>query len=143
MPRVNDLRGRSIRTLAWLGDARFELDVRRRLALRGDYPTDRLDTMKASLVRAEAQAQLMAAIEGELDERETAVAGRARNASLPGSQRRDTRAYREATAFEALVAWWDLGDEPDRRRFDVLVGPRLEAAIDAALARDAARPRRG
>jgi ribonuclease III family protein len=142
---VNDLRDRSIRTLAWLGDARFELEVRRRLAARGDYPTDRLDTMKAAVVRAEAQAGLLAAIEPDLHELELAVAARARNAGVPGSARRhrSTRAYREATAFEALVAWWELGGETERGRFDELVVPRLEAAIDAALARDAGRPRRG
>ena len=145
MPPVKDLRGRSIRTLAWLGDARFELEVRRRLAARGDYPTDRLDAMKAAVVRAEAQAGLLSAIEAELDEQERAVAGRARNAGLPSSARghRSTRAYRDATAFEALVAWWDLGEAEHHARFEALVVPRLEAAIDAALARDADRPRRG
>lgn len=145
MPPVNDLRGRSIRTLAWLGDARFELEVRQRLAARGDYPTDRLDAMKAALVRAEAQATLLASIEPELHEHERAVAGRAKNATLPASARghRSTRAYRDATAFEALVAWWDLGEPEQRARFEALVIPRLETAIDAALARDANRPRRG
>jgi ribonuclease III family protein len=145
MAVVDDLRERSIRTLAWLGDARFEVEVRRRLAARGDYPTDRLDVMKAGVVRADAQAQLLASIEGELEPAELDVAARARNAALPASARgkRNTRAYREATAFEALVAWWDLGPPPARTRFDALVGPRLDAAIDAAIARDAARPRRG
>jgi ribonuclease-3 family protein len=145
MRSVNDLRGRSIRTLAWLGDARFELEVRHRLASRGDYPTDRLDTMKAAVVRAEAQAGLLAEIEPHLHERELAVVARARNAGVPTSARRhrSTKAYREATAFEALVAWWAYGEEDERARFDELVAERLERAIDAALERDAGRPRRG
>lgn len=144
MRSVNDLRGRSIRTLAWLGDARFELEVRRRLASRGDYPTDRLDSMKATVVRAEAQAGLLAEIEPLLHERELAVVARAKNAGVPASaRRRSTKAYREATAFEALVAWWAYGEEDERARFDELVAGRLERAIDAALERDAGRPRRG
>lgn len=145
MALVDEMRTRSIRTLAWLGDAHFELEVRRRLAARGDYPTDRLDAMKAGVVRADAQAELLASIEADLEPPERDVAARARNAALPASARgkRNTRAYREATAFEALVAWWKLGPPPDRARFDAIVGPRLDTAIDAAIARDAARPRRG
>ena len=143
--QVDDLRHRSIRTLAWLGDATFELEVRRRLAARGDFPIDRLDAMKALVVRADAQAELFAAIEPGLDNAEKDVAKRARNAALPGSARgrRNTRAYRSATALEALVAWWDLGDTDTRARLQAIVGPLLEAAIDAAVARHKARPRRG
>ena len=55
-----DLRQRSIRTLAWLGDAEFEREVRRRLSIRGDFSTDRLDKLRARIVNAEAQATLLA-----------------------------------------------------------------------------------
>lgn len=105
---------RSIRTLAWLGDAVFEQDVRRRLVGRGDYPTDRLDAMKAEIVRAEAQAALLAAIEPDLDEDERSVTRRARNARVSGTARTRARveAYRRATALEALVAHWELGGDP-------------------------------
>ena len=82
-----DLRGRSIRTLAWLGDAEFEREVRLRLALRGDYPTDRLHAMKARIVCAEAQAELLAALEPELDDDEAGVVRRGRNVNLKASGR--------------------------------------------------------
>ncbi|MCY0988436.1 hypothetical protein OV203_14995 [Nannocystis sp. ILAH1] len=135
-----DLRGRSIRTLAWLGDAEFEREVRLRLALRGDYPTDRLHAMKARIVCAEAQAELLAAIEPELDDDEAGVVRRGRNVNLKASGRgvRDVRAYRAATGLEALVAYWCFGDPAVRGRFEALVVPRLEAAIDAVLASQAA-----
>lgn len=131
-----DLRGRSIRTLAWLGDAEFEREVRLRLARRGDYPTDRLHVLKAKIVCAEAQAELLAALEPELDEVEASVVRRGRNLGLKASGRgaRDVRAYRAATGLEALVAYWCFGEAADRSRFEALIGPRLEAAIDAALA---------
>ncbi len=136
---------RSIRTLAWLGDAVFEQDVRRRLVGRGDYPTDRLDAMKAEIVRAEAQAALLAAIEPDLDEDERSVTRRARNARVSGTARTRARveAYRRATALEALVAHWELGGDPGRRRYAELVVPRLEAAIDQAIERRRHRLRRG
>ena len=52
-----DLRGRSIRTLAWLGDVEFEREVRVRLARRGDFPTHRLHVLKAKIVCAEAHSK--------------------------------------------------------------------------------------
>jgi ribonuclease III family protein len=140
-----DLRGRRIRTLAWLGDAAFEQRVRWRLAARGDYSTDRLDAMKSSLVCASAQAELLAATEPELDAEELTIVRRARNASVTGSSRsrRSVAEYRAATAFEALVAHWILDGPEGEARFEALVGPHLEAAIDRAVARHARRLRRG
>lgn len=133
---MTDLRGRSIRTLAWLGDAEFEREVRLRLARRGDYPTDRLHTLKAKVVCAEAQAELLAAIEPSLDEYEAGVVRRGRNLNLKAAGRgaRNVKAYRAATGLEALVAHWCLGDAASRARFDELVVPLLERAIDVALA---------
>lgn len=140
-----NLRARSIRTLAWLGDAEFEREVRLRLALRGDFPTDRLHVLKAKIVCAEAQAAMLADLEAELDDDEAGVVRRGRNVGLKASGRafRDVRTYRAATGFEALVAHWCFGDPAARARFDALVVPRLEAAIDAVLASTAgARARR-
>lgn len=135
-----DLRARSIRTLAWLGDAEFEREVRLRLSRRGDYPTDRLHAIKAKVVCAEAQAELLAEIEADLDEAEAGVVRRGRNVSLKSSGRgvRNVRAYRAATGLEALIAHWCLGEAEARARFDQLVAPRLERAIDLAFG--ASRP---
>ena len=138
------LRTRSIRTLAWLGDAEFERQVRWRVAGRGDYPTDRLDAIKAAIVRADAQAALLARIEPSLSAEELAVVRRGRNAALPISARgrKNTQAYRASTAFEALVAHWAL-DEAGSARFDTVVGPALDDAVTDAVTRLATRPRRG
>ena len=134
---------RSVRTLAWLGDAEFEREVRLRLARRGDFPTDRLHAMKARVVCAEAQAELLAAIEAMLDDAEAGVVRRARNLSHKAGSRgvRSTRDYRSSTALEALVAHWCLCTS-GRGRFDELVVPRIEARIEAALA-TGKPPRRG
>lgn len=129
------LRGRSIRTLAWLGDVEFEREVRLRLSRRGDYPTDRLDKLRAKLVRAEAQAELLAELvdAGRLREDELAVVGRARNTAVKRTgARRGIREYRAATALEALIAWWLVGGEVER--FEILIVPALEARIDRMMA---------
>jgi ribonuclease-3 family protein len=137
------LAARSVRTLAWLGDAEFEREIRLRIARRGDYSTDRLDAIKARIVRAESQARLLEALESSLSEEERSVVRRGRNARPTGSARRTkTRAYRSATALEALVALWKLDGARGQRRFDKILGPLLEAAIDDALA-NTHKPRRG
>lgn len=127
-----DLRQRSIRTLAWIGDAEFEREVRIALSRRGDYPTKQLDTMRAKLVKAESQAALLTELidAGVLTEAELSVVGRARNAAVRGTVR-DVRAYRAATAFEALIGWWLHGG--DATRFTSLVVPAIERRIDALL----------
>jgi ribonuclease-3 family protein len=139
------LLGRSVRTLAWLGDAFFEDEVRTRVAMHGDWPIDRLDAIKAAVVRSEAQARLFAVLEPALDDEELALARRARNAAPPvGARgRRNTKDYRSATALEALVAHWRLTGDDGRARMDAVLGPHLDALIVAAVAEHRTRPRRG
>lgn len=138
-----DLARRSIRTWAWLGDAEFERVVRRRVAARGDFPTDRLDAIKARIVRAEGQADLLAEIQDALDESEQTVVRRARNTRPPasGRSRRNVQAYRAATALEALVAHWVLTGVESR--MEAVLGDALDAAVDEAVARHRKKPRRG
>ena len=140
-----DLRARSVRALAWLGDAEFEREVRRRILVRGDYPVDRLDAVKALVVRAERQAALLTVIEPHLDDAEQALVRRARNQAPRGGGRttRDTRAYRAATALEALVGAWFHGAPAGLARFEALLAPAIEAAIDEALTAAGTRIRRG
>lgn len=143
---MTDLRGRSTRTLAWLGDVEFEREVRYRLAHRGDYSCDRLDAMKTRVVRAEAQAQLLEQILPALRPEELELVRRGRNTAPPAAARggrRRMQEYRAATAFEALVASWCLGGEAGRARLHEVLDEPLRAAIDGAVAADAQRPRRG
>ena len=125
------LRERSIRTLAWLGDAAFEQDVRVRLAMSGDWPADELDRMRSKISNAGFQAELFLAIEAELSDEEATLARRGKNAAVRsgGRVQRDVKSYRLATGFEALMAMWLLGDAPARERYETLIAPRLQTAI--------------
>jgi len=135
---------RSVRTLAWVGDALFEQRVRAAVALRGDFPVDRLDAIKAAVVRAERQAGLLEAMLAELDDDETALVRRARNTTPPSSARgrRGMQEYRAASALEALVAWWSTS-AVGVARLDAVLMPRVEVAIDEAVAAFGKRLRRG
>ena len=134
-----DSASRSVRTLAWLGDAEFEREVRIRVIRRGDFPTRRLDAIKAEIVRAPAQAALLQRTLPALDEDERSVVQRGRNAALPRSARgrKMTQEYRAATGLEALVGHWRLADRFDR--FAAVFDEPLEDAIEHALQRVLAR----
>lgn len=147
MPRsVTDLLQRSVKTLAWLGDVEFEREVRWRLASRGDFPIDRLDAMKTRVVCAPAQAALLAEVLPRLSEGERALVRRGRNAAPAAgarSGRQGIASYRDATAFEVLVASWCYAQPPDRERMHEVLDEPLTRAIDEAVASRARRPRRG
>ena len=135
MSDFSTLQGSSVRTLAWLGDAEYERDVRLRLAKTGDWPTDVLDRLRTRFSSATFQAELLTAIETELDEAESALARRGRNANVRSNGRvsRDVKTYRQATAFETVVAKWLLGTLQDQARYTALVVPYLQTAIDRAV----------
>lgn len=91
--------------LAYLGDAVFELIVRRRLLETGVTDTGRLNKMASRYVRATEQSKAVVLIEPHLSEKESAIYRRGRNAngiSIPHSA--SAVEYRRATGLEALFA---------------------------------------
>lgn len=101
--------------LAFLGDAVYEVFVRRLVYERGILSPDRMNTAAVKYVRAEAQAAAYEALLPKLTEREQAVARRAKNhkiTSMPGNV--DFLIYKKATAFEALIGYLELSGEKGR-----------------------------
>lgn len=99
-------------SLAYVGDAVYELAVRERLLRRAKSSSRKLYLEAIHFVEAGAQARALKALQPELTEEETALCRRARNHS-PGSRPRhaDPKDYRYATALEALCGWlWLKGD---------------------------------
>ena len=125
----------AVRTLAWLGDAEFEVEIRRRVAFRGDIPVQRKNQVAAALAHAAAQAQLLASIEPLLDEAETAVVRRGRNAPTRRTPPRgiDRRIYRASTGLETLVAVWALDPKNGTVRIQNVLHPAIDRAIDALV----------
>jgi len=95
--------------MAFLGDAFYELSVRRRLAESGrTFAADRLHKEAVRYVNAASQAKALRGLteRGFLTEEELDLARRARNRkpkSVPKST--DPVDYKHATAFEALLGW--------------------------------------
>ena len=102
--------------LAYIGDGVYETYVRTRvIAENPDMPAHMLHRETVKYVKAGAQANAMHHIEPLLDERETAVYKRGRNAkSHTVPKHAELIDYRHATGFEALTGWLYLSGEHER-----------------------------
>lgn len=98
----------NILVLAYLGDAVYELWVRKHLLEQGIAKVEEMHLMTVSYVQAATQAALLRHILEELDETEKEVVRRGRNAKGNHPRNVDVLTYRHATAFEALVGYWYL-----------------------------------
>lgn len=119
MPSDRSLLDHSISTLAWVGDAVFELAVRTRLAEHSPAASGDLHRRATAIVCAKGQAHLLDDIlDSEafpLTDQEQNVLKRARNfhaSSMP--KYADPATYQRATAFEALIGWLWLQGRRDR-----------------------------
>ena len=101
--------------LAYMGDAVYEVLIRTRVMNRGSMQVNKMHKKSASLVKAEAQARMIQALQEELTEEETAVYKRGRNAhSASSAKNASIRDYRMATGFEALVGYQYLTGQYER-----------------------------
>lgn len=102
-------------TLAFVGDAVYELYVRSRLMESGSLSANKLHKMAINYVKAAAQAKSMRAIESMLSEEESAIYKRGRNSkSATVPKNADMAEYRVATGFEALMGYLYLSKQSDR-----------------------------
>lgn len=101
-----DLRTYSPLTLAYIGDAIFELVVRTVLVERKNTQAEKLHKAATKIVKAETQALLIEAVKDDLTEEELAVYKRGRNAKAVTRAKNATMSeYRRATGFEALMGY--------------------------------------
>lgn len=102
----------STAALAYLGDARHALFVRRMLVERGITKSGELNTRALAYVTAEAQANMMRKIEHLLLDDERDLYKRAANSGHLNKPKHASAAdYRAATGFEAVIGMLEwIGD---------------------------------
>ena len=106
-------------TLAYIGDAVFELAARERLC----WPPAKIDVLSSEVtarVCAEGQHAVMQRVRAEfgLTDEELEWLRRGRNASSRGPRRLDPKVYRESSAMETLIGYLYT---VDRARLDALL----------------------
>ena len=117
-------------TLAYIGDAIYDLIIRTMLVEHGNAPVNKLHRKASSFVKAEAQARLIHQIEDELTEEELAIYKRGRNAkSATSAKNASVLDYRTATGFEALMGYLYLDNQIDRALWLVQYGLEKEKNI--------------
>ena len=114
-------------TLAYLGDAAYELIIRTIFVKRANCQPQKLHHKVTSLVSAKTQAKMIEALKDELTEEEMAVYRRGRN-SKPYTKAKNAsmQEYLEATGFEAVMGYLYLREEFER--MDQLVQKGMELA---------------
>lgn len=110
-----DLADYSPLTLAYIGDAVYELIIRTIVVDEANRSVNKLHKESAGLVKADTQAHMIRELLEELNETEMAVYKRGRNAKSYTKAKNATYSdYRNATGFEALMGYLYLSEQSDR-----------------------------
>lgn len=112
-------------TLAYIGDAAYELVIRSIYVERSNCQAQKLHQKVTAKVSAKAQAQMARALQEQFTEEETGFFRRGRN-SRPNTKAKNAtmREYLDATGFEAVIGFLYL-----EQRFE-----RMNELIAAGLA---------
>lgn len=122
-----DIRTYSPLTLAYIGDAIYDLVIRTIVVGRGNRSANNLHKKAVTYVNARVQAKLADALESELTEEENAVYHRGRNAkSYTAAKNASVVEYRKATGLEALCGYLYLQGQQERMLY--LIHEAIERA---------------
>lgn len=118
-------------TLAYIGDAVYDLVIRTVVVERANRPPEKLHQKTSSLVKAKTQAMMIEALSDILSEEELAVYKRGRNAkSHTVAKNASLLDYRKATGLEALMGYLYLTENFDRVLYLIKEGlSRLEEEL--------------
>lgn len=110
-----DIRTYSPLTLAYIGDAIYELVIRTILVEKGNTQVNKLHQRASKLVKASAQSAIIEKLKPHLTDEEMGVFKRGRNAkSFTMAKNASMSDYRRATGFEALMGYLYLTEQWDR-----------------------------
>lgn len=99
-------------TLAYIGDAAYELIIRSIFVKQANCQAQKLHQKVTACVSAKAQSKMIKALQPELTEEEAAIYRRGRN-SKPYTKAKNAslKEYLEATGFEAVMGYLYLNKD--------------------------------
>ena len=116
-------------TLAYIGDAVYDLIIRTLVVNKGNQQVQKLHKETIPMVQASAQARMITALNDQLSEEEHAVYKRGRNAkSASPAKNQSISDYHKATGFEALLGYLYLKN--DWKRMLELIRAGLDVLED-------------
>ena len=122
-----DIRTYSPLTLAYIGDAVFEIIIRTLIVEKGQRAANTLHRHTTKIVCAQTQAKMIEAVYESLTEEEQEVYRRGKNTKTNSSAKNASLSdYHKATGFEALCGYLFLKDNMER--ITQIMGQSLEEA---------------
>lgn len=116
-------------TLAYIGDAVYEIIIRSLVVGHGNEQVNKLHRKSSSLVKAQTQSKMVKFLMEELTQEEQQVFKRGRNAkSFTSAKNASAADYHQATGFEAVMGY--LYMEGKTKRMFELVKLGLKAVKD-------------
>lgn len=110
-----DLRTYSPLTLAYIGDAIYDLVIRTLIVKQGNSRPEKMHKRASGMVKASAQAEMIERLLPVLTEEERTIYKRGRNAKSYTMAKNATMLdYRKATGFEALMGYLYLKEDMGR-----------------------------
>ncbi|MDD3304381.1 MAG: ribonuclease III domain-containing protein [Clostridia bacterium] len=109
-----DLQTVSMQTLAFIGDAVYNIYIRCYLASRSNAKTGFLHKQSIRFVSAKSQSRTMDAIIEKLTNEEVDIYKRGRNTNIITSKHAETIEYKKATGFEALIGYLYIDKQNER-----------------------------
>lgn len=102
-------------TLAFIGDAIYDMVVRTIIVEQANAPVNKLHKKVSSIVKASAQMELLHRIKSDFTEEEEHIYKRGRNAkSFTAAKNASIGDYRVATGLEALMGYLYLTNQMER-----------------------------
>lgn len=100
-------------TLAYLGDAVYEVYIRKHLINKGIIKVNELQKNAIKYVSAKAQSNILEKLisKGVLTEHEQNIVKRARNHKSHSSKSTDIITYKRSTGFEALIGYLEINNK--------------------------------
>ena len=109
-----DLQTVSMQTLAFIGDAVYNLYIRCYLASNSNAKTGLLHKKSIHYVSAKSQSRTIDAIMESLTEKEIEIYKRGRNTNIITSKHADTIEYKKSTGFETLLGFLYISKQNER-----------------------------
>lgn len=125
-----DLQLVSMQTLAFIGDAVYNVYIRSYLASKHNEKSGKLHKYSIKYVSAKSQSATIDKIFEELTDEEKEIYKRGRNTSIHTvSKNVDVVEYKKATGFEALIGYLFVSDRKDRLDYIVNRCIKLEEEV--------------
>ena len=110
-------------TLAYIGDGIYEIVIRTVIVDEANRQVHKIHKAASELVKAQAQAKMIFAIQDLLTEEEMTIYKRGRNAkAVTRAKNASMSDYRTATGFEALMGWLYLTGKSERMMELIRIG---------------------